>query len=112
MGRELPLSKLAQQALAGLRAQLPGTPDETLEIFGAHDYRSALKPLAARLGVPVLHLRAMRHNRGTHLADEGKPLTAIAYLFGHKHISTTAIYAKGNRDAAFEAIQGRKKKPA
>ena len=115
-GREIPLSETAVAALSALRDQITqssnanGVASAVGPIFGSHDYRASLKPLARSLGLATVHLRALRHNRGTHLVDEGKPLSAVAYLFGHKHVSTTAIYARGTKEAAFEAIHGQKKK--
>lgn len=100
LGRELPLSARAVAALAGL-------PKKPGPIFGSHDYRWAMARLAAAVGVPVVHLRALRHNRGSHLANAGVALPAIQYLLGHKHVSTTAIYLHANKDAAFAAVQGK-----
>jgi integrase len=100
LGREVPLSKRARAALKTL-------PRGTGPIFDDHDYRSALAKLAKAVGLDRVHLRALRHNRGSHLAASGVPLPAIQFLFGHKHISTTAIYIHADKEAAFRAVLGK-----
>ncbi len=101
-GREIPLSPRAVAALESL-PKAPGP------IFGDHDYRAALAKLAAAAGVPTVHLRALRHNFGTHAASK-MPLPAVQFLMGHKHISTTAIYIQADKAAAFEAVHGKAKR--
>jgi len=99
-GRDIPLSKRAVQAIGTLQ-KASGV------MFGDHDYRWAMSRLAESLGVEKVTLRGLRHNRLTHLADDGVPLTAIAYVAGHKHLSTTSLYSRGTRDVAFKALAGK-----
>jgi integrase len=96
-GRTLPLS-----------AQARGVLEEAAPtagfIFGRHNFAKALKRAAALvLGAELARRFApydFRHGRGTQLADEGASLTGIAYLLGHKQLTTTNRYLKPSRRAA------------
>lgn len=102
-GRELPLSDAAR---AALEASLP--PDGAGLLFGRHRFDKVLKASAiAVLGEQRGQDFApydFRHGFGTHLVDEGAPLTGVAYLMGHKRLSTTDRYVKGNLRAAERAL--------
>lgn len=45
-----------------------------------------------------------RHSRISFLANSGAPLAGVAFLAGHKHISTTALYVQADGAAAMEAL--------
>lgn len=102
-GRVLPLSDEARRILERV------APAEGALLFGAHNFAKALKRAAkAVLGEELGRKFApydFRHGRGTQLADEGAPLTGIAYLLGHKKLTTTDRYLRPNRRAAARALQ-------
>lgn len=101
-GRSVPLSVEARRALDLV------APDAGL-LFGQHNFNKHLKRAAAKvLGAEIAKSFAaydFRHGRGSHLADEGAPLTGIAFLLGHKRLSTTDRYLRGNRKAAERALE-------
>jgi integrase len=94
-GRELPLTDTAQAALESVgRRGL---------IFGAHDYRhqlgkAALQVLGAARGAKFTAYD-LRHARLTHLAEGGN-LPGVAYIAGHKRVTTTALYVRPGLRAA------------
>ena len=100
-GRTLPLSPLAIQTLEAV------APSEGL-IFGKHCFNKHLKKAA----LPVLGEHDakrfasydFRHGMATHLVDEGASLTGVAYLLGHRRLSTTDRYSKPNQRAAERAL--------
>lgn len=99
-GRVLPLNKRAQDALsAAVRGKGP--------IFGRHNYRHHLERAAARVldedRARTFCAYDLRHARLTELAAKGD-LTGVAYLAGHKHVTTTSIYIKPGLKAAREAL--------
>lgn len=102
-GRTLPLSATAR---AALEAALP--PEGAGLLFGRHRLDKALKAAAAEVLGPDrgknFAAYDFRHGFGTHLVDEGAPLTGVAYLMGHKRLSTTDRYVKGNLRAAERAL--------
>lgn len=100
-GRTLPLSPEARRALDA------AVPERGL-IFGDHNFAKALK-LAARgvLGTELGDRFApydFRHGRGTHLVGQGAPLTGVAYLLGHRRLSTTDRYLRPSRRDAERAL--------
>lgn len=48
----------------------------------------------------------LRHGRITHLLDAGGSLSGVAYIAGHKRVTTTDRYARPNRRAAAAALRG------
>lgn len=94
---------------AAARAELELVAPKRGLIFGAVDYRHTLRKAAARAGLSgdrVEHLgyHAFRHARTTALLDAGASLTGTAYLVGHRHVTTTNLYAHAKRRAAEEAL--------
>lgn len=96
-GRQVPLSTRAADAL---RALYGSHKDSAALIFGRHDYRPALAKAAAAAGIPTLAPYDFRHNRATHLMDAGAAMTGVAYLLGHRQLTTTNRYAKSNERSA------------
>lgn len=100
-GREVPLS-------AEARAALDAVCPDAGSIFGTHDYREQLKRAAEKVLPP--HKAAtfcaydFRHGRLTQLAETGN-LPGVAYLAGHKRVTTTSIYVKPGARAA-KAVLG------
>jgi integrase len=102
-GRTLPLTGAARVALDSVcRAGMAGP------IFGEHDYRWQLKKAAKAINMPAAKLRTfcaydLRHNRLTELAEGGN-LTGVAYLAGHKRVTTTSIYVRPGLRAGERAL--------
>jgi integrase len=103
-GRTLPLTGAARTALDSVcRAGRPGP------IFGSHDYRWQLRKAAKATGLPTHKLRTFaaydfRHARLTELAEGGN-LTGVAYLAGHKRVTTTSIYVRPGLRAGERALE-------
>lgn len=100
-GRELPLTKRAQEALKSV------CPKAGL-IFGAHRYRYYVGPAALKaLGPGKGSTFTAQHFRSaamTHWLDAGVSITAVQYMAGHKHTSTTSKYVRPSFRAAAEAM--------
>lgn len=106
-GRDVPLTDAARTALdsvagAGL-------------LFGDHDYRDQLTKAARKVLTPAkartFTAYDLRHARLTELAETGN-LMGAAYLAGHKHVTTTSIYAHPGFDAAERALMKLRNEPA
>ncbi len=95
-GRELPLTEAARGALESV------CPEAGI-IFGKHDYRDQLGKAASVALAPekakTFAGYDLRHARATQWAESGN-LVGVAYLLGHKQITTTNKYARPNRAAA------------
>jgi len=94
-GREVPLSEAAKAALESVCR--PGL------LFGRHDYRWHLER-AAKAVLPAAKARTFtgydfRHARITELAETGN-LPGVAYIAGHKRVTTTSLYVKPGLRAA------------
>ena len=120
-GRPIDLSRRAQAALLELWNELPATrldgSPSTLRapeapIFGHHDYRTHLARAAKSAGLKTLCAYDLRHAKGTHMADEGAPVTAIMYDLGHRNPATSGIYTHASRRASREAQALRPAPPA
>ncbi len=98
-GREVPLTDAAREALDSVA--LADGP-----IFGRHEYRYHLERAAHRVLPPAraatFAAYDLRHARLTELARKGD-LPGVAYLAGHKQVSTTSIYVRPGLRAA-EAV--------
>jgi site-specific recombinase XerD len=100
--RSLPLTAAAREALDSV------CPKSGF-IFPRIDLRAQLEKAALAIGLHpdiAKHLghHDLRHGRATELVDAGAPLTGVAYLLGHRRISTTDGYAHSRRRAADAAI--------
>ena len=97
-GRELPLTSRARTVLDSV------APRRGL-VFGKKDLRDSLRRAARAAGLSEerasrVSNHAFRHARATHLASNSDNLVGVAYLLGHKHLTTTAIYARPKQRAA------------
>lgn len=104
-GRELPLSRRARQVLDAV------VPDVG-RIFEAIDYRHALKHAALRAGLSQHRARHLsnhdwRHAALTHLGCTTTNLAGMAYLAGHKQVTTTARYVHADQAAAASVLESR-----
>jgi integrase len=94
---------------AGARAALDSVVPKSGALFPECDYRYQLEQAARAIGIAE-HLCShvshhdFRHARTTALVDSGAPLTGVAYLVGHKRISTTDGYAHARQRAAVAAL--------
>ena len=102
-GRRIPLSVRALDVLHRLHAE--DHPEPTALVFGARSYRKALLAAARKSGIPRMHIYRLRHARGTHLLGEGASLPGVAYLLGHKQMTTTNKYTRPLKGAAEAAIR-------
>lgn len=103
-GREVPLSRRAQATLMSV------CPSEGL-IFGRHRYVDYVRPAAIQaLGArgKIFTAQHFRSATITHMLDEGIPITAVQYMAGHKHTSTTARYVRPSLRAAAAAMRKRR----
>ncbi len=106
-GRELPLTDAARAALDA------SCPDSGL-IFGRGSishFTASLQAAAQAAGidpekVALLSSYDLRHGRITNLLDAGAPLRAVAFLAGHKKITTTNAYVavREAHDQAADAL--------
>lgn len=98
-GRRVPLSVIARRALER------SAPKRGV-IFGAHDYRDIFRTARALSDAPDgFSPYDIRHARGQHLTDAGAPLTGVAYLLGHKQITTTNRYVRAQEREAAETLR-------
>lgn len=104
-GRELPLSSAARAALESVCR--PGV------LFGSHDYRHHLG-IAAKAALPAAKARTftaydLRHARLTELAETGN-LPGVAYLAGHRRVTTTSLYVRPGLRAATRTLEANEPK--
>lgn len=102
-GRKVPISARCAEALErtvltlGLSSGL---------IFGAHDYRHHVDKAARAVGLPEdFAPYDLRHGRAGHLLDAGATMRAVAYLHGHRRLTTTDRYLRGQETDARAAVQ-------
>lgn len=102
-GRELPLSDAARAALDRCVAMVGAGL-----IFGKHDYDYTVAKAASASLPPAVADRFcgahLRSARGTHLLEESGNLPGVQFLFGHKHVSTTARYIRPSFRAAVDVL--------
>lgn len=105
--REVPLSDRARGILDRHCPKRPGV------IFGPVRLHGVLESAALAAGIAEADASKVsphdiRHAAMTHLVSTpGVPLAGAAYLGGHKHVSTTALYVHAQRSAAEAAILAR-----
>ena len=102
-GRTLPLTARACEVL---REVCP----ETGEVFGKRDMRVSLRNAARAANLSEEDARFLsnhdfRHGRTTHLLEHSDNLVGVAYLMGHKQITTTNRYVKPQQRAAAQVLK-------
>lgn len=103
-GRTIPLTPRA-------RAALESCCPESGPIFGRASMVASLRKAAREAGMPehqVKHLRYhdFRHLAGTEMGSVGD-LPTVAFLLGHKHVTTTAKYVHASRSRAAKVLRDR-----
>ncbi len=113
--RVIPITDGAVAALERSAPRGDGGGEAEGPIFGRHRYDRAIAMAAMQASMAGLMDRAraeavsiydFRHGRTTHLCSNTKNLAAVAYLVGHRHVSTTAKYVESNKAAAAEVLRG------
>lgn len=104
-GRTVPITALAKAALEYVVAELGIT--EGL-IFGDHDYRERVEKARVAAGLPEdFATYDLRHARTGHLLDEpGAEIRAVMFIVGHRLMTTTNKYVRGQADGARQLVQG------
>lgn len=101
-GREVDLTP---EAVRVLRKWAP----KAGEVFGRHCFDKALKRAAAAVLEPSRAKRFaaydFRHGRARTLLDAGASLRGVAYVLGHKLLTTTNRYVEPDRRAGKEALR-------
>jgi integrase/recombinase XerD len=64
--------------------------------------KSALRAACRRAGVPEIGTHRLRHTAASQMLRGGSSLSEIAQVLRHRHVDTTAIYAKVDRVALRE----------
>jgi integrase len=101
-GRTLPLSPKAREALDRI------CPEVGL-IFGAHDFRIALRKAAKAAGIEAPRCDRItdydfRHSRLTEMGQSSDNLVGLMYLAGHRQPATTARYMRPAKNAGSEVL--------
>ncbi|HKV28933.1 MAG TPA: site-specific integrase [Candidatus Acidoferrales bacterium] len=112
--RDVPLGPALRQALVDARKS---APDEAL-VFGTRNgtpldakniLRRCIRPMCARLGLPIITWHSFRHTHATLLSDLGESLKTAQAQLGHSRLSTTAeIYTHvvpASQRAAVEKLE-------
>lgn len=91
------------------RAALDAVAPHKGIVFGVHDSRRYLRDAARAIGLDDDDVKAicgydLRHSRTTDLLERSANLPGVAYLVGHKRVSTTNTYAHANIRAARAAL--------
>lgn len=92
-GRTVPLTEAARAALDSV------APDRGL-VFGKRDYRKYFAEASERAGMPDgFSPYDLRHGRALALLEPSGNLPGVAFLLGHKKMTTTDKYLKATRRA-------------
>jgi integrase len=97
-GRRLPLTARARKVLDRV------CPDVGV-IFGRHDARAPFATAAKVAKLDHVTPYDLRHSRLTLWGSTSTDLTAIGYLAGHRHATTTARYVHQARRGAEEVLR-------
>jgi integrase len=100
--RWVPLTAAARAALDRVCPRAPGLLFEGID---QATLRKSLEAAARAAGLEgAFSPYDFRHSRASQLANSGAPLAGVAFLLGHKHLSTTSLYVHTNEKAAVEAL--------
>jgi integrase/recombinase XerD len=72
---------------------------------GSAGLKSAVRAACRRAGVPEIGTHRLRHTAASQMLRRGSSLAEIAQVLRHRHLDTTAIYAKVDRVALQELAQ-------
>jgi len=101
--RTIPLTAAAREAL-----DLVAPQGHVGALFPHVDKDAMRESLAAAVRVAgvggVISVYDWRHSRISQLANSGAPLAGVAFLVGHKHVSTTSIYVHASAAAGAMAL--------
>jgi len=97
-GRKLPLTEAA-------RAALDASAPRSGLIFGHHEHRQYVERAAKQASMPTgFSPYDLRHARALLLTEESGNLPGVAFMLGHKQVTTTNLYVRSPRRAADEVI--------
>ncbi|MDB5093438.1 MAG: tyrosine recombinase XerD [Candidatus Eremiobacteraeota bacterium] len=119
--RNVPLTRLAAEAMRAYLGVRPRTPNDAFFIGrgGARLSESALyKIVRTYMGIAGLEGYAsphtMRHSMATHLYENGADLLVIKEILGHESLATTQVYTKVAKKRVleqFDAAHPRGRRP-
>jgi len=98
-GRTLPITPLARAALEYVVRELGVTEGP---VFGSHDYREQVAAAREAAELPEgFAVYDLRHARVGHLLDQpGAEVRAVMFLVGHRLMTTTNRYVRGQETGA------------
>ncbi|MBI4021306.1 MAG: tyrosine-type recombinase/integrase [Candidatus Aenigmarchaeota archaeon] len=108
--RELPIASHLRPVLA--RLVKDGDPEEPIIPGGAYYLARMCKVWQARLKLPALSARALRHSFATALLDGGCPVHVAQQLMGHADLETTARYLHTRDQSLRDAVELLRQTPA
>lgn len=97
-GRKVPLSPAAR---AALEAALAFLSDGRGLLFGSHDYREHVERARKLAKLPKgFAPYDLRHGRAGHLLDASTDMRGVAFLLGHRRLTTTDRYLRAQERQA------------
>ncbi len=102
--RDVPLTPRALEILESVEPKADG------QMFAKRDYRVTLRKAAADAGVPdfiaeKVHPYDIRHARTTEWVNESNQPLGVAFLVGHKQMTTTNRYSHADQKQAREVLR-------
>lgn len=73
--------------------------------LSSNGVKSLLRAACGRAGLPATGTHRLRHTAATQMLRHGASLTEIAQVLRHRHVDTTAIYAKVDRGSLRQLAQ-------
>ncbi len=108
--RELPIASHLRPVLARLIRDCD--PEEPIFPGGAYYLAHTCKVWQARLKLPSLSARALRHSFATALLDGGCAIHVAQQLMGHADLDTTARYLHARNQSLRDAVELLRQTPA